>query len=294
MKHKIPDTIFGKSVEGAIKRALATNTDSENTVTNQPQRVDANFSDNVAESFIMSYDHPQYGQFFQELIRKSNEKFKGTRAEISAGTSGEIQGHLIKRMGLITTLYNNPALASANLWPITPTQSEALFKDGKLTNPESNWEDLGFILYDLNGSNSREAQAFYISLKNHAQSLGLNQGDLENKLVVVNAGIDLDNGSDYGIKPIVLPGLTQVYTHETLSKTGEGKVGFNGYGLNGGLPLLNQLGSGSRTLWMPEEKENIGLRVLCRGRDLSLGARGRNLANSNEDGRVNFARSASS
>ena len=159
-----------------------------------------------------------------------------------------------------------------------------------LPKPEDNWEDLALVLYDKSqeGENPREAQALYESLKNHRQALGLSLSDLENRLIIVNPGIEKDNGSNYGVKPIVLLGLTQVYTHEVLSKVGE-DPNFDGYGLSGGLPLLKQLGKGDRTLYMPDEKSDIGLRVLFRSWNLGLFAGFRVLADDDDTGRVNFA-----
>jgi hypothetical protein len=248
------------------------------------------FPDDIPNSFLFSYDG-QNGQFFQALIAKNNEVFAGTRAEIPTGSSGEVKYmHIMKRAGLITSIYNDPQLRSMNLYPITPAQSEHLLKEGNLPKPGDNWEDLALVLYDRSseGENSREAQALYESLKKHKQDLGLSNSDLENRLIVVNFGIEKDDGSNYGVKPIVLPGLTQVYTHEALSKVGEDPE-FNGYGLNGGLPLLNQLGSGSRTLYMPDETKDMGLRVLFRDGGLVLYAWFRDLAVDYEFGRVNFA-----
>jgi len=248
------------------------------------------FPDNIPNSFLFSYDG-QNGQFFQELIAKNNGAFAGTRAEIPTGSSGEVKYmHIMKRAGLITSIYNDSQLRSMNLYPITPAQSEHLLKAGNLPNPGDNWEDLALVLYDKSseGENPREAQALYESLKKHKQDLGLSNSDLENRLIIVNPGIEKDSGSNYGVKPIVLPGLTQVYTHESLSKVGE-DPNFDGYGLNGGLPLLNQLGSGSRTLYMPDETEDIGLRVLFRDWDLDLSAGNWDLADGDGFGRVNFA-----
>ncbi len=96
----------------------------------------------------------------------------------------------------------------------------------------------------------------------------------------------------HGVKPIIIPGITQVYQHEVLEKVGE-DPSFDGYGLERGLPLLNQLGSGSRTLYMPDETSDIGLRLLYRDGVHDLNARVVDLADSDSDGRVNFARSAS-
>ncbi len=93
------------------------------TPTPQPN----NFPTNPDSSFLFSYDG-QHGQFFQELITKANAIYSGTGAEISTGTSGEIQGHLIKRMGLISTIANDSNLRSAGLHPITSTHQSIYFK----------------------------------------------------------------------------------------------------------------------------------------------------------------------
>jgi len=263
---------------------IVTQPKSKNPVATQS----TNFPNLPSESFLMSYDG-QHKDFFQELIKKNNQIYAGTGAEISTGTSGEVQGHLIKRMGLISTIANDSSLRSANLFPITATQSEYLFQAGKLTNPKDNWEDFGMVLYDrsLSGENLQEAQALYESLKNHKQNLGLSESDLEKRLIVVNPGVEVDSSMPHGVKPIIIPGITQVYQHEVLEKTG--KINFNGYGLNGGLPWINQLDKGDRTLYMPDENSDIGLRVLYRNRDLDLYARYDDLADSDSDGRVTFA-----
>ena len=280
-----------KHLEWEPKQATAPMVNTPTKQSNTSQGVD--FPKNPSESFIMSYDGI-HGEYFQELISKVNETYAGTKAEIPTGTSGEVQGHLIKRLGLITTIYNNSNLRNVGLHPITPEQSEYLLKEGKLTNPGDNWEDLAMVLYDLssNGNNPKEAQAIYDSLKDHRQDLGLSESDLENKLIIVNAGIEVDPNMDYGVKPIILPGLTQFYSHEVLEKVGE-NFKFDGHGLNKGLPLLNQSGDGNRTLYMPDKTKDIGLRVLYRYRGLDLDARNRNLSDSSSNGRVNFAQSAS-
>jgi len=241
-----------------------------------------NFPNLPTESFLFSYDG-DHKEFSQELITKVNAIYSGTGAE------GEIQGHLIKRMGLISTIANDSSLRSAGLHPITATQSEYLLQAGKLTKPEDNWEDFGMVLYDRspNGENTKEAQTLYDSLKAHRQDLGLSESDLENKLIVVNPGAEVDSSMPHGVKPIIIPGITQVYQHEVLEKVGESS--FEGYGLNGGLPLLSQLGSGSRTLYMPDETSDIGLRVLFRCGDLGLYAGYVDLAYSDSVGRVTFA-----
>ena len=280
----MPNPRFLKTAERWMnKKVPSERTTTQNSVAVQ----NTGFPDLPAESFIFSYDGP-HGDYSQELIAKVNEKFSGTKAEIPTGTSGEIEGPLIKRMGLISTIANDSSLRSAGLYPITATQSEYLLKEGKLTNPESNREELGMVLYDTSGTNPKEVQALKESIIQHRTDLSLSESDLENRLIIVNPGAEVDSSMPHGVKPIIIPGITQVYQHEVLEKVGE-DLSFDGYGLEGGLPLLNQLGGGSRTLYMPDETSDIGLRVLfrVRGRDLCVG--GMVLAVPSPHGRVNFA-----
>ena len=249
----------------------------------------ANFPDSPSESFLMSYDGA-HGDYFQELIAKSNERFKGTKAEIPTGTSGEVKNmYSIKRMALVFTIVNNLSLQSQGFYPITPMQDESLLKAGKLPNPSRYWEDLALLLYNTNGNNLKEAQSLKESIIQHKTDLGLSQSDLEKRLVVVSAGGEVDSSMPQGVKPIIIPGITQVYAHEILNKIGENHK-FE-YGLDRGLPAVSGIGNGDRTLYMPSG-DNIGLRVLYRSGNLVLGAGGGDLAYSFSDGRVNFARSA--
>jgi len=248
----------------------------------------------VTESFIFSYDG-QHKDFFQELIRKSNETFAGTRAEIPVGTSGEVQNmYILKRLALATTLYQDAQLKSCGLYPITPAQSEQLLKDGKLPEPGRYWEDLGLILYDRseNGYNPKEAKALYDSLsKNISNIFGSGKNDkelLEERLIISNAGLEKDSSMPHGVKFVYLPGLTSVVLNGVLHKAGQ-NYNFEGYGDSRGLPIESQLGKGSRTLYLPDKNQDIGLRVLIRNWDLDLGAWSWGLVSSYAGGRVNFA-----
>jgi hypothetical protein len=277
-----------KHLEWQPGQATVPKARSANPVANSQQNV--SFPDSPAESFIMSYDGP-HGEYFQELIAKVNEKFHGTRAEIPTGTNGEIKNmYPIKRMALISTIYDNPNLQNQDFWPITPMQDEYLLKEGKLPHPNKYWEDLGLILYDMNGSNSKEAQALREEIVQHKSDLRLSESDLEEKLIIVNAGGEIDQNMPRGVRPIIVPNITQVYTHEILNKIGENHK-FE-YGLEGGLPRIDETGKGKRTIYMPNGND-IGLRVLCRDWGLGLDAGFDYLAYSSGIGRVNFARSAS-
>ena len=249
-----------------------------------------NFPVNPDSAFLFSYDG-QHGQFFQELIVKTNERFSGTMAEIPIGTSGEVQNmHSIKKLALVSTIVNNPSLQNQGFYPITPMQDESLLKAGKLPDPSKYWEDLALLLYDVKGENQKESQALKESIIQHRTDLGLSQSDLEKRLVVVNAGGEPDQNMNYGVKPTIIPGITLVYPHEILDKTGENPK-FE-YGLDRGLPAVSEIGNGNRTLYMPSGND-IGLRVLCRNWYLDLIARSTDLAISSSSGRVNFAQSAS-
>jgi len=248
-----------------------------------------NYLDLPIETFIFSYDG-QHGQFFQELIAKSNERFKGTRAEIPTGKSGEVKNmYAAKRMALISTIAANPNLRKYGLLPITLMQDESLLKEGRLQNPSSYWEDLALLLYDISskGYNPKESVALKEDIARHRVELGLSQSDLEKRLVVVNVGAESDKSMGYGVKPIIVPGITIVYTHEILNQTGKNHK-FD-FGLDRGLPSVSQVGSGNRTLYMPDEKSDIGLRVLYRDGLLGLGAWDGDLADDDGAGRVNFA-----
>ncbi len=239
------------------------------------------------ESFIFSYDGV-HGDYFQELIAKSNEKFRGTKAEIPTGKKGEVKNmYGVKRMALISTIVNNPNLLNYNLMPITPTQSENLLKEGKLTNPTKNWEDLGLILYDTNGENRNESIALKEDIVRHQSGLRLKSGDLEKRLVIINAGAEPDGNMNYGVRPVIVPGITAVYPHDILSQNGQDHQ-FE-YGLDGGLPSVSQVGKGKRILYMPRGNGNIGLLALYRFRDLNLDAWNWDLDYSYDSGRVNFA-----
>ena len=238
-------------------------------------------------SFILCYN-----DFGKEIIVKSNETYKETKAEIDVSGFDDNQEvpnmYILKRLALITTIAKNPTLQRYNFVPITPLQSEQLFKAGKLPEPSRYWEDLGLILYGTTGANTKEAAALKESLKTHRSELGLSNGDLEKRLLVVNAGIEKADGYAHGVKPIVLPGITKAYACAVLNKT-ENKS-FE-HGLDQGLPNVANLGKGTRTLYMPTEND-IGLRVLYRYRGSFLFARLDVLVNSYAYGRVNFCRKA--
>lgn len=233
-----------------------------------------------------------YNDFGKEWTARVNERFKGTRAELPEDLqpNQELENmHLIKRLGLITASYHNPQLRSTNILSVTPLQFEQLLQANNLPkDPRTYWENLALALYDRSskGSNLKEAQALHVSLQQHRTELGLSSADLEQRLLIVHAGLEKDDSMPHGVKPVILPGLTEVYVHDTLRLGG---VYLFAYGLDRGLPAVKTLGNGSRRLYLPQGK-NIGLRALFRGRDLGLLAWDMGLVYSDADGRVTCAR----
>ena len=240
--------------------------------------------------FILKYDMPG-----KEWITKANEMFAGTAAEIPAFEKDEEAHtmHFLRRAALTTAAYKNTNLKSAGILPITPLMSEQLLKAKKTPKkPGDYWEVLALLLYDRSetGQNPKEAKALYESLKSHMTEMGLSESDLDERLLIIDAGLEKDEQMPHGARFVALPGLTTAYAHETLKKTGQ-DYNFT-YGLEHGLPSANKLGRGKRTLYMPDENENIGLRVLYRYRDLDLYARYWDLAVQDGAGRVAVARRA--
>ena len=293
MEEKMPNPRFLQTAERWMNQELPEDR-SRNPARQKPTstNVPAQFPTSVDNSSLLEYD-----DFGRELITKSNERFRGTKAGIPIKNGGFLKGkskgevpnmYVLKRLALISTIANDSQLRSGNVWPITPLQSELLFKEGKLPKPSSYWEDLGLLLYDIspNGYNPKEAQSLYDSLAQHRGEFGLSQSDLSSRLLVVNAGLEVDASMPHEARPIAIPGVTQIYHPQILEKTGS-NYKFE-YGLDNGVPKVDEIGKGNRTIYMPSEKE-IGLRVLCRGRVSDLDARSRDLVYSYADGRVNFA-----
>jgi len=246
----------------------------------------------VDTPFLLEYD-----EFGEELIAKSNERFLGTKADTSRRVRGGFWNmSIINRSALTTTIANDPQLRSTKIWPITPLQSEIFLRDGKL--PKQNrydrdlpCEDLGLLLYDTSpdGSNPMEARALYESLLQQREEFGLSQSDLNSRLLVVRTGLEVDSSMPYGVKPVAIPGVTQIHVPEMLYLGG--KYPQFGHGLDNGFPEVKEVGKGYRILYTPHETQDIGLRKLVRHNRWSLSARYKTLTHSSYfDGRITLIR----
>ncbi len=159
------------------------------------------------------------------------------------------------RSAFVTAISKDANLRSAEVWPITPQQSEIFIKEDMMPNLQYLHKPLCFIQYKYNPECS-----LCTDIKEHRSDLGLSESEVEaGNLVIVNAGLKVDsysNGERYA-ELAVLPGITQVYRHELLAcdslhqdPPGTHSVKFE-FGLNGGLPMVKDIGKGERTISLP-------------------------------------------
>ena len=284
-----PDNIFGINAKEAYDRVLSS--PDVKPKDKEPKQEDKNIgSYNPEKVFILKYD-----DFGKLLVRKVNERFKGTQVQIPTNLDAnqEIPINNLTRSALVTIISKEPELRALGLYPITLLESELLLQGNKLPkDPSTYWEDLALILYDHSdqGANPKEAKALYDSIKEHKNFnlISLTDSGLEQRLLIVNAGLEVDPDFSKGVKPKLIPRVTQIIVHPTLRQTGKDHK-FS-YGLDHGLPPVQSLGTGNRILLMPSSNENIGLRVLFRYWVLNLYAWIEILVDSSEVGRVTFAK----
>jgi hypothetical protein len=177
--------------------------------------------DSINDIFILAYDG-QHQDFSRELIRKSNERFEWNGGCIPYRNTGLVEYFgILQRAALVTTLANDSHLRSHNIWPLTPMQSDRAVKNGNLPYADKFSEDIGWVLYDTqtgkNSYNLQEAIELKRSILEHRNDLNLSKSDLEEKLLVSNAGLEEDSKMPYGVKPAVIPGVTQACFYKTVN-----------------------------------------------------------------------------
>ncbi len=226
----------------------------------------------------------------EEVLEKTKERFQGTGAAITMKEQGEAENmDLLRRLAITTTVYDDAHLRNINFYPLTLLQSEFFLKEGKFNTKNVVWEDLALLLFDTDGANKQEALALQQSIVDHRDIFKI-KNDGKEKLLVVNAGLEKDDAMLYGVKPIVLPGLTEVYAHPVLDYVGEWRFT---YGLDRGLPFPDGIGKdrnkGTRTLYMPSERHSLGLRPLFRYGAFALNGSMESLQVRGLEGRITFA-----
>lgn len=165
-----------------------------------------------------------------------------------------------------------------NIQLISPAISELALRNGKLPDAANTYEDLGVVVYSLKGPNEQLAKHLVEKAK---------ERNIEVKFPMVFHGLktvtddkfpdglrlDLDDIAVAYHVPILLQGTSKF-------KSNDSSLVVNGF--------PSKLGEGDRTLYTAKD----GLRGLCRGRDLGIGAFIVDLPYSSEAGRVSFVKGA--
>ncbi len=227
---------------------------------------------------------PLAGEIFQlrndelgrDAVKLMNERFKGNSKvvlDISEFKGNQPVGHsnTYRRFALgpiVRELYGN------NVQLISPIVSEIALKNGKLPDATSTYEDLGVVVYSLNGSNQQLAKHLVEQAKN---------AGLEVKFPMVFYGLKTVNDDKFPDRvSLDLSDIALAYHVPILSKDASNFKSDDSSLVENGFP--SKVGQGDRILYTAKD----GLRRLCRDWDLMLDAIGGNLPNSIEAGRVSF------
>jgi len=232
-------------------------------------------------------DIPTKDEFTEELTQKFIEKFptlvRGQRRNSKVLHKFDI----LDRLGIETVIYDDLNLQSARRFMITPLDSEILLQRHLL--PGRYREYLALLLYDRSsgGANEPHAEALYQDVKQYRSSLGLSVDDLNSRLLIQRAGLTYDGNMPYGVRPSILPGVTQIFTPEVLN-SGHVPAEFTfNIGIDHGLPhKFDYIRSSQRILRLPFAGDT-GLRVLTRLSDNNLDATVTDLR-TNKKGKITF------
>jgi hypothetical protein len=175
-------------------------------------------------------------------------------------------------------------LSKEDLIPMTQKISELFINKNKLEDINNTYEDSGFTIYPKEGSSPILWKHLREQTKTYCPNINLD------KPFVIEGLVDIskDDKFEYGLKvDFNKCGLTIVTQVPILSK-GDGIFSSEDRELQKtGFP--SKLGQGNRTLYTA----NNGVRGFYRSGYLNLGARNDNLADSNDTGRVHFAKNFS-
>jgi hypothetical protein len=166
---------------------------------------------------------------------------------------------------------------------LTPAMSEQVLKSGKLPDATSTYEDLGIVVYSLNGPNHEIAN----HLVNQAKERGV---EVKFPMVLYHLKTARDAKFPDGLR-LDLDDIAVAYHVPILlnptSRFKSFKSDDKGLVQNG---FPSEVGEGDRTLYTALYTAKEGLRRLYRGRGLFLGADSDSLPDSDEAGRVSFMR----
>ena len=233
-----------------------------------PQEVDALFPR------IFQLRNDELGK---EAVRIINDRFKGNDYVV------------LKNLGIENQPigYSNPyrrwalgpavrELLGRDVELLTPAVSEQALRSGKLPDAASTYEDLGIVVYSLNGSNDKLAQHLIAQAKERGVETRF-------PMVFYHLKTAKDDKFPYGLRMDLDDNAVVYHAPILASQTSKFKSDNKGL-VQTGLP--DEVEEGDRTLYTARD----GLRRLHRVRDLVLSANNDRLPFSYEAGRVSFVK----
>ena len=227
----------------------------------------------------------QYDEAGREAVKKVLTDYKDTKAALvtlDIKSQGPVRGSNIYFRNAVVNAYRQ--ITGENVHPINARESEIALANDTLTDPTSTYEDLGLIVYPKEGVNPNLWENLREQVKSDFPNVKLSKPFVITGLMNVVKNSTYENGLGLNADE-----LTEVYNVPILNRK-TGKFDSSDKGLHKtGFP--SKLGRGNRTLYVDN---NNGVFGFYRYGNLSLNARGENLAGSNVNGRVNVVRNFSS
>ena len=216
----------------------------------------------------------------KEAVRIMNDRFKGNDYVVLKNLGNENQpvahSNPYRRWALGPIVRELKREVGDNVELLTPAVSEQALRSGRLPDVTSTYEDLGVVVYSLNGPNDKLAQ----HLVNQARERGF---VAKSPMVFYHLKTARDGKFPDGLR-LDLDDNAVIYHASILSNhTSNFKADNKGLAQTG---LPDEVGEGNRILYTAQE----GLRGLYRDRDSGLNANDDNLPYSIEAGRVSFMR----
>jgi len=231
-----------------------------------PSQNASNFTDNPSYSFLE-------GDFGRQVLEEYNQLVQGEYQNASALQKLSFDDNVVKGSNPFAFVLLNRVLQNHGKWVARPADLEKALEIDAI-NLRGTYGDSGLVLRSESDPNGYLASnlASQLSAKGHNLS-----GDA---IMVPLAGLELvyDASSPHNLA-FGLTDPSEVIYASQLNESNHGKK-FN-RGDEKGLPIFED--RGSRTLYSGESN---GLCRLYRNRGLDLNAGNRNLADSDEDGRV--------
>ena len=211
------------------------------------------------------------GDFGKQILDEYTQLVKNEYQNVSDLQKLSFENNVVEGSNPFAFVLLNKVLQNHGKWIARPTDLERALEE-KSINLKGTYGDSGLVLRSNTDPNQYLAQNLIAQIEQREE--------LQSPLMIPLEGLILkyDSSSPNDLS-FQLTDFTELIYAPQLDKTNHGKKFNNGD--EQGLPIFDK--NGSRKLY---SNEGEGLCRLCRGRVLGLGARNRNLSNSDSYGRV--------